>query len=208
MSANVLIVSKNDQWHPLEELGAMIVGWSKELGGIEAEVSHDMEILTRGKLDTCDVCILPITVGELTDEQEQALVDFVENGKGLFGLHSATVVNERNTKYIDLIGGRFIHHSHYHEFPVKIEDKEHPITSGVGDFKITDELYVLDRQPEDAHILATAVWEDKVQPLVYTKNYGIGKVLYNAMGHDQAAYENPACQKLVIQGLKWICPSI
>jgi len=207
MSAKVLILSKSDQWHPLEELGSMIVNWSKELEGIEAEVSHDKEILAGGKLDSYDVCILAITVGELTDEQEQSLVDFVEEGKGLFCIHSATVVNEQHTKYINLIGGRFTHHSHYHEFPVKIEDKEHPITNGVDDFKITDELYVLDREPEGADILATAVWEDKVQPLVYTKSYGKGKVLYNALGHDRAAYENPAFQKLVIQGLKWICTS-
>ncbi len=207
MSARVLILSKNDQWHPLEELGSMIVNWSQELEGVEIEVSHDKEILASGKLDTCDVCILCATVGELTDEQEQAVVDFVEKGKGLFAVHSATVVDEKRTKYINLLGGRFTHHSHYHEFQVTIEDREHPITSGVGDFKIRDELYVLDRHPEGAHILATALWEDKVQPLVYTKDYGKGKVLYNAMGHDGAAYENPAFQKLVAQGLKWMCPA-
>ena len=205
MPARVLILSKSDQWHPLEKLGSMIMGWSKELEGIETEVTHDKEILASGKLDTCDVCILCATIGELADEQEQSIVDFVEKGKGLFALHSATVVDEKHTKYIDLIGGIFIHHSHYHEFPVKIEDKKHPITSGVDDFKISDELYVLDREPAGAHILATALWEDKVQPLLYTKSYGKGKVLYNAMGHDQASYENPAFQKLMIQGLKWIC---
>lgn len=72
--------------------------------------------------------------------------------------------------------------SHYHEFQVKIEEKDHPITREIEDFKITDELYVLDRAPEGAHILATALWEDKAQPLLYTKSGGKGKVLYNALG--------------------------
>jgi len=205
MSARVLILSKNDQWHPLEELGARIVDWAGELEGVEAEVSHDRGILTSGKLDTYEVCLLCTTMRELTDEQEQALVNFVERGKGLFGIHSATVVEEERTRYINLIGARFVHHSPYHEFRVKIEDREHPITSEIDDFPICDELYVLDRQPAGAHILATALWENEVQPLVYTKSYGRGRVLYNALGHNEAAYDNPAFQKLVVQGIKWMC---
>jgi hypothetical protein len=204
MDMRILILSENDRWHPFEELSSRIVDWSGELKGVELEVSHDRGVLAGDKLEAYDVCVLCITMGELTDEQEQAIVDFVEGGRGLFAIHSATVVDEKHTRYINLIGGRFAHHSPYHEFQVKIVDSEHPITSGIDDFKIRDELYVLDRHPENAHILATALWEDKVQPLVYTRSYGKGKVLYNAMGHDEAAYDHPAFRKLVVQGLRWI----
>ena len=106
--------------------------------------------------------------------------------------------------YIDMIGGRFVKHSLYHEFQVQIEDKEHPITQGVVDFKITDELYILDRAPQNAHLLAAAVWEDKSQPMVYTRKHGKGNVLYNALGHDEAAFNNPMFQKLVVGGIKWL----
>ena len=204
MATKALILSKNDQHHPLEELGSKIVDWSKELEDFETEVSHDKEMLANGQLEPYDICILCTTVGELTAAQEQGVADFVDNGKNLLGVHSATVINENHTRYIDLIGGRFIHHSPYHEFQVKIEVEEHPITRGLEDFKITDELYVLDRPPEGANILATALWEDKAQPILYTKSYGKGKVLYNALGHDEAAYNHPVFQKLMIQGIQWI----
>lgn len=203
MAARILILSKNDRYHPLEELGSRIVDWSKELEDVETEVSHDKGILADGKLDAYDICILCTTMDDLTAEQEQGIVDFVDNGKNLFGIHSVTVVNEKHTEYINLIGGRFIHHDPYHEFQVKIKEKDHPITRGIKDFEITDELYVLDRTPEGAHILATAIWEDKPQPLLYTKRRGRGQVLYNALGHDQTTYDHPVFQKLVIQGIRW-----
>jgi len=203
LSRRILILSKNDKWHKLENLGSRIVRWAKDLPGVETDTSHDLGILASGQLDAYDVCVLCATMSELTAEGEQALVGFVEKGGVLFGIHSATVVDEKSSRYVNLIGGGFSHHSSHHEFQVQIADAQHPITSAVGDFVISDELYVLDREPERAHILATALWEDRPQPLVYVKGYGRGQVLYNALGHDEAAFDNLAFQKLVIQGIKW-----
>jgi len=202
MPSKVLILSQNDQHHKLEDLGSMIVEWMKDLEDIEMEVSHDRDMIL--KLADFDLCIFCATPSEMTNEEEQALTDFVAGGKDLLAVHSATVVNEKNTKYIDLIGGRFIHHSPYYEFQVKIEDAEHPVTKGLQDFSISDELYVLDRDPEGADILATAFWEDKLQPMVYAKQYGKGKMLYNALGHNEISFSNPAFRQLIVQGIEWL----
>jgi len=204
MAAKALILSRNDRYHPLEELGSKILDWLKELKDVRTEVSHDKGILASGELDACDICILCTTMDDLTVEQEKGIVDFVEDGKNLFGIHSATVINEERTRYISLIGGRFTHHPPRHEFQVRIEDKDHPITRGIEDFKVTDELYILDRAPEGAHVLATALWEGKSQPLLYTRRGGKGKVLYNALGHDQATYNHPTFRRLVVQGIRWM----
>jgi len=202
MPSKILILSKNDQHHKLETLGSMIVEWTKDLEDIEIEVSHDRNMLS--KLSGFDLCIFCVTPGEFTNEEEKSLVDFVEGGKNLLAVHSATVVNEKNTKFIGLIGARFTHHSPYHEFQVKIDDAKHPVTKGLENFKISDELYVLDRIPEGADVLATAVWEDKIQPMVYTKECGKGVVFYNALGHNEVSFNNPAFQKLIVQGIKWL----
>ena len=204
MAVKVLILSMNDRYHLLEELGSKILDWLKELGDVQTEFRHDKAILASGELDTYDICILCTTMDDLTVEQEGGIVDFVEGGKNLFGIHSATVINEERTRYISLIGGRFTRHPPRHEFQVRIEDKDHPITSGIEDFKVTDELYIMDRAPEGAHVLATALWEGEAHPLLYTKRMGKGKVLYNALGHDQATYNHPIFRRLVIQGIQWM----
>jgi type 1 glutamine amidotransferase len=41
--------------------------------------------------------------------------------------------------------------------------------------------------------------------MVYVKPCGQGTVVYNALGHDSAAWEHPAFRTLVTQGLAWVC---
>jgi hypothetical protein len=191
MSTKMLILSKDDKHHKLEDLGSRIANWSKKVDRIETGESHDRGMLASEQLDGYDVCV------------EQGIIDFVRGGQVLIGIHSATVTDETREGYIELIGGRFTHHSHYHEFEVQVQEREHPVTSKVDDFKIPDELYVLDREPKGARVLATAIWEDGAQPLLYTKSYGQGQVLYNAFGHDKAAFDHPTFHKLIVQGLQW-----
>jgi type 1 glutamine amidotransferase len=201
--SKILIIAESDQYHPLEILGEMMVGWLKDEGISDVTLTKDRSAIT-GDLHKYDLLVFCMTVGDLSPAEEEAIVSFVEDGKKLMGIHSATVVNAEKLKYIEMIGGRFIHHSPYHEFTVKVADPGHPIVEGLKDFKITDELYVLDRTPAAASVLLTAFWEDRAQPMLYLKAHGQGTVLYNAMGHDAAAYENPSFKKIVIQGVKWL----
>jgi hypothetical protein len=201
--SKILITAKSDQHHPLEILGEMMSGWLRHEGFEDIKLAKDRSELI-GDLKQYDLLVFAMTAGKMTPEEEEAVVSFVEDGKKLMGIHSATVVNEENTKYIEMIGGRFTHHSPHHEFTVKIADPGHPVVQGLNDFKITDELYVLDRTPSAASVLLTAVWEHEAQPMLYLRAHGGGKILYNAMGHNQDAYENPNFKKTIIQGVKWL----
>jgi len=202
MPAKTLILSKKDQHHPLEELGERLMAWLADLDGVAAEETHDYDALAT--MADVDLCILCATMDKLTPEQESGTLEFVARGGKLVAIHSATVIHPEREAFIDLIGGRFTHHSPYHQFAVSIVGPEHRAVAGVDPFSILDELYVLDRAPAGADILATADWEDAPQPLIYAKKHGDGTVLYNALGHDQAAYDHPAFRQLVLQGIHWI----
>jgi len=202
-NSKILILAQNDQWHPLEDLGAMMADWLKDAGFNDVTLTKDRAVIT-GDISEYDLLVLCMTPGKFSPEEENALVDYVENGKKLMGLHSATFVDEENQKYIEMIGGRFTHHGPYHEFTVKVSDPGHTIVKDLKDFTIADELYVLDRTPSAASVLLTAFWDDHAQPLLYLRSHGQGKVLYNAMGHDMAAFENPNFRHIVVQGVKWL----
>ncbi len=201
MKSKALLLSKSDQYHKLETLGSLIMEWAKDLN-VEFTVSHEMDAVK--KLRDFDICLLCITTTHVSDEEEQSLMDFVRSGKGLFAFHSASVIDEKNIGYIDLIGARFVKHSPYHEFQVNIVDTSHPITKGIKDFKVSDELYILDREPKDADILMTASWENKDHPMLYVKKYGDGKVIYNAMGHDEGSFTKPEYSQLTFQVIDWL----
>lgn len=172
--SRILILANNDQYHPLETLADMMEGWLKDSGMKDVTLSKDRSVIS-GDLNEYDLLILAMTPGDLSAADEDALVSFVADGKKLMGIHSATVVDAENEKYIEMIGGRFVHHDPHGEFTVKIADPGHPVVAGLDDFEIADELYVLDRTPSAASVLLTAVWKDEAQPMLYIRAHGRGK---------------------------------
>ncbi len=68
MDKRVLVVSQNDKWHKLEDLGARIVEWSGALTGLAVEASHERSILGREALSSYDVCVLCTSMEDLTDD--------------------------------------------------------------------------------------------------------------------------------------------
>jgi predicted dehydrogenase len=142
--------------------------------------------------------------GRLTRDQEAGLVSYVKSGGALVGLHCAAASFEKNQAYIAMLGGVFATHSPVMEFPVGISYADSLITRRIRDFRITDELYVLDKfNPEAVTVLATATWKSKPQPMAYTKAFGQGKVFYLALGHDERALMHPEFQKLLRRGVDW-----
>ena len=89
------------------------------------------------------------------------LADFVRGGKGLVALHFACGAFGDWPEYVNLIG-RVWDKSKTHDplgpFRVHVVKKDHPITRGLEDFDITDELYFcLMGKPQIEVLLAAAV---------------------------------------------------
>src|SRR5687768_9171224 len=92
------------------------------------------------------------TSGELalTPAQKQGLLDFIRNGGGFAGMHSATDTLYTWPEYGDLIGGRFDSHPWTEEVRIDIEDPEHPTVRDLApSFAITDEIYVFRKFARD-----------------------------------------------------------
>lgn len=202
----LLSLTITDQYHPSEKLGGALTEWLKHDASLRVVEKHDKSALSEPDFASFDILLtcLDWNAQALTEEEGDRLIRWVQNGGKFIGIHGATAVSAERTRYIDLIGARVTHHSPYHEFPVVIVNAAHPITAGMSDFRITDELYCLDRNPVGAELLATAHWKDKDYPMLYTKRVGKGVVVYNALGHDTAAYENPAFKELVLRSVAWV----
>jgi type 1 glutamine amidotransferase len=157
---------------------------------------------------------------------DNALLNYVRAGKGLVVYHFSTAAFEGWTEFEKMCGGNwrpdFGHHSARHDFQVEITDKEHPITRGLrGSYpQPNDELYAnLMWQPEGAfHVLATA-WDDHSlykpnekqpipgkglnQPMLWTVNYGKGRVFGTALGHDPDAMKSAIFAVSLTRGTEW-----
>jgi type 1 glutamine amidotransferase len=104
------------------------------------------------------------------------------------------------------------HHGPQHPFQVIVRDGEHPITKGMPKewMHVNDELYDLLRGPGDnMHILATA-YADKAkggsgrhEPMIFTIDYGKGRVFHTPMGHGNDSQECVGFITTLVRGTEW-----
>lgn len=172
-----------------------------------------------------DVLLLNYNIGNnqapwWDSRPREALLDFVRNGKGLVSFHASNNAFPGWTEYDKLIGGAWREtagHAPYHTFQVKLVDRDHEITRGLPDsFPQTDELYHrLSLQP-NIRILATAFDDPgncvrpgvgcgtgKDEPLIWTLNYGAGRVFQTALGHDVKAMGSKGFVITLQRGTEW-----
>lgn len=208
----VLVLSGEN--HGFEKSAEVICGFLNTAGDLEAQLEGDKDILASAALREFDVCVFGTGFTravqgpdggvrrepDLTPEQEDGLFDYVAGGGGLAGVHgTAWWVGARA---VDLLGGHANWHPPGLTFTVNIEDSDHPVTRGISDFEVEDEIYMSAWDPA-IRILATAEWSDKPHPMAWVKPYKEGRVFYTALGHTDGTFRRPAMQALMTQGVRW-----
>jgi len=166
------------------------------------EVTDDLSHLNSTKLKDKAIIVVYTLLKKLNEYQEKVLLNFVEKGGGFLGLHSANASFMENKKYIDMVGSKFLRHPPKCTFKVKVS-KMHYITLGIDDFEIEDELYI-SKYDKNINILLEAVYKERIIPICYTKSYGLGKIVYLSLGHDEKSILNDSFKEIFIRSLNWL----
>lgn len=164
------------------------------------------------------VFLLPAGIGTLTDKQKADLLSFVrDDGKGIIVGHAATVGYYQWPEFAELIGGTMSSEFNANA-TVIVEDPQFPGANafGLAPFQFTDQHPVL-KEPysrENVHVILR-LDPDKLSPadrarradgdfpVVWARQYGKGRVYNVGWGHDEAVWDDPRFQKMVLEGLKW-----
>ncbi len=145
----------------------------------------------------------------LSATAKENLAGFVNNGKGLAISHLSSAAFKEWEEFHKLCGRYWVMgksgHGPRSPFKARITNKDHPITHGLADFDADDELYAKLQGDAPITILveADSDWSKKTEPLVFTVEYGKGRVFHETFGHDRKALQNPAVQKLIQRGCEW-----
>ncbi|MEM9878362.1 MAG: ThuA domain-containing protein [Pseudomonadota bacterium] len=152
---------------------------------------------------TCDV--MP------TDAQTQKLNEYVTGGGKWIALHGTNSIlefteeglvdsPETAPEFMELVGTQFKAHPPIGPFQVEVVDDQNPLSEGMTDFEVIDELY-LSKTFSDIHILmqtrftgeATGFvdlnWEDEIVPIAYLRDVGDGQIFYCTLGHCRGHYD-------------------
>jgi hypothetical protein len=164
-----------------------------------------------------DVVVLYDMWQEIPAEARENFEKLLRQGKGLVALHHCLASYQNWPEYEKIIGGKYYlekrkidekeipasTYKHDVRFTVRIADKHHPITAGLSDFEILDETYGgYGVAPGVQKLLTTE--EPTSTPIIgWARQYEKSKVVYLALGHDHAAYENPNFRRLLAQSIRW-----
>ncbi|MDE0086900.1 MAG: ThuA domain-containing protein [Candidatus Poribacteria bacterium] len=202
---SLIFVGTEGIYHDHEGNGKFLTAMLNDTDSIEADFSRDYDVLADG-LDAYNTVLFYTDVGELTAAQETGLLKYIRSGGGFFGLHTAAASFRESEGYHGMLNGFFNGHSPYMDFTVNVNDSEHPISIGLTDFEVTDELYYLKHNPDTSQHLMSAYdhTKNETHVMAFHHKYGEGKVFYFALGHDIAVLENPSFQEVIRRGVLWV----
>jgi type 1 glutamine amidotransferase len=210
----VLLITGDDVGvHPWREMSETTREILVETEKFDVKVCEDPHILeSQTALKEYDVIVFMIfcrKIKMLPDQAQENLLNFVKGGKGFFVQHLASASFAKWDEFGKLCGRKWVMGTSGHGpravFKAEIANKQHPITAGLTDFDVDDELYAKMQGSGDINILVTADsdWSNKTEPLFFTSSYGKGRSVYNAFGHDRKALMTPNVQKLIARGVEW-----
>jgi len=172
--------------------------------------------------ETYDVLVLYDLNQAIAPDQQAALLGMVRQGKGLVVLHHALADYQAWDEWEQVVGGRYFlapteregrqipasTYRHGVDIPVHVVNPEHPVTRGLTDFTIHDEVYGGYEVLRRAHPLLTTSHPESSPTLAWTNSYGSSRVVTIQLGHDRFAYEDPNYRRLVSQAVRWVarCP--
>jgi len=187
--------------HEYAKQPALLKQVLEDTGRFTVTISQDRDLFRRESISRFDEVMLYTTRVELNEEQLKGLLEFVEDGGALVGIHSSTAMCMKSDEFWRMIGGRFVKHG-AGTFKVKITAKRHSICQGLSDFDETDETYIHSFCPSSKLVVLMRREKDG-EPVSWVHYYGRGRVFYTALGHDMRTWGNADFQNLVVRGSLW-----
>ncbi|MGZ0709131.1 ThuA domain-containing protein [Coraliomargarita sp. W4R53] len=151
------------------------------------------------------------------------LVDYVEQGGGLVGIHAASDSCYSHQGYGETIGGRFNGHPWRFNNNVTfvVEDPTHavmqPVFEGMKDFSLVEEIYQFrnnsfSRERSRVLLHLDTTRSDQVEglkrldgdyPVAWVQAVGKGRVFYTNIGHNPHIFSNPLMLKHYLAGIQF-----
>jgi type 1 glutamine amidotransferase len=163
-----------------------------------------------------DVLVFYDLFDSISPAQQEAYISLLKKGASMIFLHHSLVSYQNWPEFIKIVGGQYhtspvlvngdtlrANYEHGVNIPVKVEQKDHPVTRGISDFEIEDEVYGdVEILPQVKPLLSTT-HPKSMRYLAWINHYEHSNVICIQLGHGPSAYSNPNFRKLIRQAIEW-----
>ena len=214
-----------DPWHPFAATSARIADILRG-EGVEVEIVEDVDArlaalgggAAGGAASTPGLLVLNIGDPALTDPEHPepeaerraraGLLAHLAAGRSLLAMHVSSTSLRGVPEWEDILGGVWVRgttmHPEYSRARIHVYPDRHPIVAGLGDFEVDDERYTYLRTAPDLVPLATHEHDGAEFPLLWARSYGDARVVYDALGHDEASYDSATHRAIVAAAARWL----
>lgn len=213
--AKALIVWGGWDGHQPEQVADIFRG-QLEAEGFEVDVQATLEAFADvDYLKSLDLIVPVWTMGEIDQKLVDNVSAAVQSGVGLAGCHGGMCDSFRkNVDWQFMTGGQWVAHPGNDgvKYTVEINNSSSSLVSDIHNFEVATEQYYLHVDPA-VEVLATtrfpivdgphALNKAVDMPVVWTKRWGIGRVYYNALGHQANIMEISEVKELMRRGFLW-----
>lgn len=157
----------------------------------------------------------------LTEDQQQAFEAYILAGGGYLGIHAAGDGSHKSWLWYanEVIRSQFTMHPMWPQIQMAtlyVEQPQHPVVQDLPtQWQLEDEWYSFQASVRgsgsdvllgiDENSYDPNIWPmGDDHPLVWAHSVGEGRVLYSALGHLPAVYNDKRYQALLLQGIHWV----
>jgi uncharacterized protein len=154
----------------------------------------------------------------IEDAEKQAFIKLTESGKPMLFLHHALVSYQLWPEFEKIIGGRYVEplkndprgtlekstYRHDVWIDITVADKTHPVTLGMNNFRIFDEVYGNFRVGKQVKPLLKTNHPESTEIIAWENKYNNSRIIYIQPGHNHHAYENEYYLKLITQAINYL----
>jgi type 1 glutamine amidotransferase len=220
--AKVFLLSGGQrQHHGYRDQALYLANALENTGRFEVTIGEEAAILETPAMRKYDLIIVTADRRDpefkFTRGQQEALLEYVRSGHGYVSIHAAdNAAADWLPAWKELLGGVFSHvglpdgKTRKGTYTVKIVDTTSPITRGLKDFPLQDELYYQVQMQPDVQPLATIEYQGVAWPVAWTRTFGKGRVFHTVLGHRDFGPDkddplrDPNLSRLIIQAVDWV----
>lgn len=211
----ILVFSKTEGFrHDSISAGQAMLQTLADENGWELELTEDGSLFNPEDLKNFAAVIWLNTTGDVLNASEQATFeDYIENGGGYVGIHSAADTEYDWPWYGNLVGAYFQSHPHNQSATLQVEHSDHPATEHLDAiWSHYDEWYNFQSNPRDSVNVLLSLDEESYStgddamgdhPIAWYHSLEAGRAFYSGLGHTREAYRDPDFIKHIEGGLIW-----
>ncbi|MGI8951719.1 MAG: ThuA domain-containing protein [Chitinophagaceae bacterium] len=210
----VLVYYKTNGWrHDCIPAGIAAIQKLGRENNFAVDTTADSSAFTKENLKKYAAVIFLNTTGNvLNNEQQKIFEDYIENGGGFVGVHSATDTEYDWPWYNKLVGAYFKDHPKQQYAVLHVVDSNFIATKKLpATWKRFDEWYNFKQTKWDSvHVLITidetsytGGENGSFHPMSWYHNYDGGRAFYTELGHTIESYSDPLYLSHLLGGIEY-----